>query len=286
MGHRTALQLVLTGLLVCLHFSVARAADLAMEVISLKYRPAEQVLPVIQPLVPQPGTVTGLGSTLVVRTTPANLRDIKRTLAALDRAPRRLLITVRQDADRAETRTTAGASGAFQTSRPGTSAGQGADRPSGNLSARAYSTQSARNDRHTQQVQVTEGNVATINVGYSVPVVVRGAVRDSHGGRMVERWVETVEYRDILSGFSVRPQLAGDTVTLQVDPQHDTPGRYGRGSSEVQRVATTVSGRLGEWIDLGGIVRGQAFESDAATYRTNAASGDNRRILVRVEALD
>ena len=84
----------------------------------------------------------------------------------------------------------------------------------------------------------------------------------------------------------MRPQLAGDTVTLQVSPQHDTPGRYGRGSSDVQRVETTVSGRLGEWIDIGGVVRGGAFESDSGSYRTRAASGESRRILLRVEALD
>jgi len=274
----------LSGLLVWAAAITACAADLVMEVVALKYRPVEQVLPVLQPLVPPPGTVSGMSGQLVIRSTPANLAEIKRVLLTLDRAPRRLMITVRQDADRDEAAAGAGASAVFRTTPPNASGDS--NRATGSVSARAYGTQSTRNERHTQQVQVTEGNVATISVGYSVPVNVGGVVRDRHGGRAVERWVDTVEYREILSGFSVRPQLAGDTVTLQVDPHHDTPGRYGRGSSDVQRIATTVSGRLGEWIDVGSIVRGRAFEAQAGSFRTSAASGDNRRILLRVEALD
>jgi len=54
----------------------------------------------------------------------------------------------------------------------------------------------------------------------------------------------------------------------------------------VQRVATTVTGRLGEWMELGAVVRGRSFESDSTTYRTSAASGDNRRVLIRVEELE
>ncbi len=284
MGRSRRALTALAGMLAALTAITGCAADLVLEVLALKYRPVEQVLPVLQPLVPQPGTVSGMNGQLIVRATPANLAEIKRILAILDRPPRRLMITVRQDVDRDEAATGAGVSGTIRTEPR--QASEDSNRVSGSVTARAYSTQTARNERYTQQIQVTEGNAATINVGYSIPVYTGGVVRDRPGGRAVERWVDTVEYRDILTGFSVRPQLAGDTVTLQVSPQHDTPGRYGRGSSDVQRLETTVSGRLGEWIDIGGVVRGSAFESGTGAYRTRAASGDNRRVLLRVEALD
>ncbi|RPI46861.1 MAG: hypothetical protein EHM59_06270 [Betaproteobacteria bacterium] len=262
------------------------ASDLVLEVVTLRYKTVEQVLPLIQPVVPAPGTVSGLSGKLVVRTTPANLAEVKRVLAALDRPPRRLLITVLQDADRSVS------SGSVQSppSRAAAAGAPGSRRhPSGfgdPGATRVYSTQSASNDRHAQQVQVIEGHEASIDVGYSVPVTVRRAVPGAVGGRMYEQWVDVVEYRDILSGFLVRPRLAGNVVTLEVSPRHDTPGPYGRGSTNVQRIGTTVSGQLGEWIELGAVVTGDAFESGTATYRTGAASADNRRILIRAEALD
>jgi len=262
------------------------AAELVAEVIPLRYRMLEQVLPVIQPLVPPPGTASGVSGNLVLRTTPANLVEIKRVLATIDRLPRRLLITVRQDADRSTAAESASGSASISTDsrRLGSTPGRGAVQ--GSASAQVYSTQSNANDRHTQQVHVLEGAEASISVGASVPVVTRSAAYDGRGNRVIDRSVEIVEYRDILSGFTVRPQLAGDRVMLQITPQHDTPARYGRGSTNVQRVSTSVSGQLGEWIEIGAVVRGSAYESGSSSYRTSVASGDNRQILIKVEELD
>ena len=74
----------------------ARADE--VEVISLKYRNFEQVAPILRPLVEPNGALTGMQSTLVIRSTRRNIEDIKRVLAAVDTLPRRLLISVRQDA--------------------------------------------------------------------------------------------------------------------------------------------------------------------------------------------
>lgn len=79
--------------------------------------------------------------------------------------------------------------------------------------------------------------------------------------------------------------MAGDVVTLEISPQRDTLGTQGQGSINVQRVHTTVSGRLGEWIEIGGILSGRAFESAGTVHRSNTATGDDRRVLVRVDEL-
>jgi type II secretory pathway component GspD/PulD (secretin) len=279
------------ALVACL--TSAQGADLGLEVIQLRYRTAEQVLPVLQPLVPKPGTLSGMNNSLIVRTTPSNLAEIRRVLESIDRLPRRLMITVRQDAEGRRDESGAELSGTIGSRRarvdvPGSrderagarvNAGGGDDR----VSARIYGTQSLANDRSSQQVQVLEGNEAFIRVGQSVPVSGRSIVREAVGGRVIERSVDTVEYRDILSGFHVRPRVAGDIVTLDVSPQRDTAGDQGRGSMNVQRLSTTISGRLGEWIELGGVTSGQSFEGSGTVYRTNAANADQRRILLRVD---
>ena len=255
----------------------ALAADLVLEVIPLRYRTVEQVLPVLQPLVAKPGTISGMQNRLVVRTTPSNLSEIRRVLDAIDRQPRKLLITVRQDADVHRGAEGVGISGvATRGARTGTT---------GAVEGRVYSTQSLENDRTAQQIQVLEGNDAFIQVGQSVPVYDRRVVRDVVGARVVERSADTIDYRDILTGFHVRPRVAGDIVTVELSPQRDTPGQFGRGSVNVQQLGTTVSGRLGEWLEIGGIVSGRSVESSGTVYRTDAGRTDNRRILLKVDEI-
>jgi len=289
------LRAVSVGLLLGLTgMAGVHAAELILEVVQLRYRTVEQVLPVIQPLVPKPGTVSGMQSNLIVRTTPANFAEVRRVLDAIDRQPRRLMVTVRQDADARRAAGGAELSGSIGTSRarvdvPGSRDSQGltieGGRGDDRARARVYSSQSLDNDRTAQQVQVLEGNEAYIRVGQSVPVPNRTVTRSVIGGRVVEHSVDAVDYRDALTGFHVRPRLAGDIVTLEVSPQRDTLGNQGRGSINVQRVATTVSGRLGEWMEIGGIVSGRSFEESGYAHRTTTATGDNRRVLIKVDEL-
>src|SRR5687767_2855293 len=69
----------------------------ALEIISLRHRTAEQVLPALRPLLEPGATLTGHGAQLIVRTSPANLADLRRALDAIDRPARRLQISVRMD---------------------------------------------------------------------------------------------------------------------------------------------------------------------------------------------
>src|SRR5438105_7458395 len=73
------------------------SAQNSLEIIPLRHRTAEQVLPALQGLVEPGGTLSGQGSQLIVRTTPANLAEIRRALAAIDTPARRLQISVRFD---------------------------------------------------------------------------------------------------------------------------------------------------------------------------------------------
>src|SRR3990172_10330666 len=75
---------------------VARADD--VEVIELRYRTADQLLPPRRPLVEPGGALRGMQSTLVIRASRANIAQLRQVIATLDGMPRRVLISVRQDA--------------------------------------------------------------------------------------------------------------------------------------------------------------------------------------------
>ena len=110
--------MVLQRVFVALTLLIAGAA-LAdeVEVIPLQHRTAEQVIPTLRPLVAPGGAVTGMQSSLIVRSTRANIEEIKRVVAALDRAPRRLLISVRQNASGSADRQSISAGGTVSGSR-------------------------------------------------------------------------------------------------------------------------------------------------------------------------
>jgi len=258
------------------------------EVIPLQNRPAEEIVAALGPHLEQGGSISSFGNQLIITASPANLARIKAILAAIDRPSRQLLITVRQEGEEEAENRGASVSGRIGTDKakvilPPTSSGPGvsvqAESGDSVLRGRVWSTREVRDDRTSQQVRVLEGGTALIHMGVSIPMALRQAVVGP-GGAVVS---DSVVFWDLGTGFLARPTLAGDTVTLEIRPQQERlmPGRGGM--AQVQRIHTTVSGRLGEWIPLGGgnIARG----GEHGGYVTHSTQDLRRsgRILLKVD---
>lgn len=274
----------------CLH--AAALAQAALEVIPLRYRAAQEVIPVIQPMLAPGGSVSGYQGQLVVRTTPANLEEIKRILASIDTAPRQLLITVRQDADIGRSENTAEVSGSVGGAQGRVTIPDSRSRRGGNvvlqegddrLRARVIESNTNEADRNTQSVRVLEGREAFVQLGQSVPVRERQVRRTIVGGQVVEQVIGGTQYRDVTTGFSVLSRIAGDRVTLDISPQRETLSGQGRGGINVQSMVTTVSGRLGEWMEIGALTHDASGQQTVLLGRSATASRDSRRVMVRVE---
>jgi type II secretory pathway component GspD/PulD (secretin) len=278
---------------VLLNAALALAQATVLEVIPLRYRTAQEVIPVIQPMLAREGSVSGMQGQLIVRTTPANLEEIRRILASIDTLPRQLVITVRQDADTDRSRRTAEVSGSVggehgRVTVPPASR----DRSGGNVilregddRVRAHVVEGRElgTERTAQTVRVLEGREAWVQVGQSVPIRERQVQRTVVGGRVVEQVVEGTQYRDVTTGFYVLPRIAGDRVTLDVRPQRETLSDPVRGGVNVQSVTTTVSGRLGEWMEIGAVGQDASGQQTVLLGRTATAVRDNRRVLLKVE---
>lgn len=242
----------------------------SLEIIELRNRPAEQILPVIQPLLAREGTASGNGFQIIVRTTPANLAQIRQVVASLDRAPRQLVIHVRQTFGAAGA---ASGVGAQVTLSPGDSGAR----------ANLWNNSGTAQDNVAQQVRVLEGNQAYINTGTSTLVTQRTVTR-TVGGTVTQ---ESVVPRDYNTGFYVTPRINGQTVFLDIGAERNTPlganAGLGKGAASVNRVVSTVSGRLGEWMELGGVNLAQSAETSGVLARSSDAGSQERRVLVRVE---
>ena len=242
-----------------------------LEIISLRHRSAEALLPQLAPFVEPGGALTGMNDKLFLRASGRNQADIRVLVASLDTPVRRLMISVRQDGVNTDDARGAGVSGRIEV-------GGGAPAISGR--GHLYQADSRSRRDTSQQVQTIDGGRAAILVGESFLLPLRQVVLTPAGVVVSESFVQ----RDLGTGFVAVPRLSGERVTLEISPRDDTPGPV-PGSVNVQRLLTTVSGRLGEWLELGGSVGEQSSSSGAiAGYDTRTASRQ-RRLLLKVEEL-
>lgn len=246
-------------------WALAAQGQGSLEVIELQHRTAEQVLPDLRPLLEPGAVLTGQRNQLIVRTSAQNLAEIRRALDALDRPARRLVISVRFDDSATDERSAFAAGGVVST--------QGA-----RASLEATDTRSAANERVDQRVQVLEGGRALIATGQSRPV--RQSQILGNPGTPVQR--QSVVIQEITSGFEVVPRLSGSTVFLEIAQQREQPGAM-PGSVQGQSATTTLSARLGEWVELGGISGAQSRDERGVLSAARERSADSRRIWVRVD---
>ena len=88
-----------------------------------------------------------------------------------------------------------------------------------------------------------------------------------------------------MTGFYVAPRVVGENVTLAIEARRDVPGEEAAGSVALQRVNSIVSGRLGEWIEVGGLAEQGGSQQSGIANRTSQSSADRRRVMIKVEEL-
>lgn len=266
---KTASRILLTvGMLFWAGWVLAQS----LVVIELKSRTVDEVLPVLLPLVEPGGSLTGVNNQLFLRSSARNREDIQRALAAIDKPARRLIIRIAVDRQGEQGQRGGEANAQLQL---GT-------RPRAQAEARVWDSRSARAETAEQQVQTIDGGRAFIQVGRSVPVPMRQVVVGP-GGAVIS---EQVVYRDIGSGFHVQPRLHGERVTLEIVQQSERPDPRHVQGVETQRLATTLSGRLGEWMALGGSARQADTRQGGGLSLGTADLKEQRSLWLQVEALD
>ena len=166
----------------------APVAGQGLEIIPLRHRTADQVLPALRPLMEPGATLTGQGTQLIVRASPANLAELRRALEAIDRPLRRLQISVRFDQ-------------ALEDSSRSVEAGGRIGNRGARIDVRANERQGSATERVDQRLQVLEGGRAYIFSG------------------------QETEISGTATGFEAIPRLAGQTVLVDVVQRRDTPAR-------------------------------------------------------------
>ncbi|MCM2313229.1 MAG: hypothetical protein NDI84_17710, partial [Steroidobacteraceae bacterium] len=198
-----------------------------LQVIELRHRLADEVIPALQPLLEPGGVITGMDATLFIRSSPGNFEQLRQAVSLLDRQPRQLRLTVGQGTVATEARSAVRGSATVDSGDVQVGVNRPPAAATGVAVTASHSSQRA-DLRNLSSVTTLEGTETHIATG------------------------QTTGYRDASTGFYATPRVHGDVVTLDLAPHQQ---RFS-GSPTDRRVdtaglTTQVSGRLGEWIRVG-----------------------------------
>ena len=218
--------------------------------LQLRNRPAMEVVPIIEPLL-QPGDrISGQGFKIFLRASPQTITEVRQLIPSIDIAAKALMISVFQG--RRSDLEARDVSGSVRLEN-------------GKLSGSIAATESQQSESSAplHQLRVTEGSEGFIATGsHAVPY--------SSGSL------------NVASGFYVRPQLNGDRVTLRVSPFRGNAQANGH-SIDTLQASTTISGRLGEWLLLGGVdERIERTQGNGASLRSTTRN-QRDSIWIRVD---
>lgn len=279
------MKLVFTLLGLVLLASTAQASSIIT--IQLSNRPAEEIIPIIKPMLETGEAISGQGFKIFLRSSAQTRAQVQEMIDALDVAAKLLQISVFQGDSRSLE--ALGIDGGIRVESGDTSIEIGNNNKSKSASSITYSTnrgsasinstgtRTRLQDNPIHQVRVSEGSEAFIETGKQIPYFsgAHWSGRKSFSGG--------IEYKNVTTGFYVLPRVQGDNVMLQVSPFKNSMRNSSGGSIDTQSANTTIRGRIGEWLLIGGTTEEITRKQSGAGSYTSTQSRNEQNIWIRAD---
>ena len=263
--------------LAALSLLISMSIQAATEIIPLNFRMAEDVLPIAQSVVGDQGKVNAYGNQLIVNAPAEVVSELREVLSQLDNEPRRLLISVDTQNSTIASNNGYRVDGATNIGDVEVRTGRG--EMEGRDQVRIIRRSTTSQGSGVQQVQATEGYPALIQVGQSVPITTSSA--DGYG-----QTYQQTQYRNVTRGFYATATVHGDQVQVSISSHQDRMSQSLPGAIDVQETDTRVSGRLGEWISLGGIDESASSNQSGTLRRYSTQGRQDLSLRLKVDTLD
>jgi type II secretory pathway component GspD/PulD (secretin) len=262
-------KMLLGWLLACMLLSPMVAGYLLaadqFKMITLQYRLAQDILPMIEPMVGPTGSARAIDNHLLVSTSPDRLSQIEAIINQLDVARKNVRITVNHASDIQAEQRGVGVTGRGRVGNVEIITKRGAR---DGINIDLQDRNSTYSSMGSEFLTVVDGERAFIRVGQSVPYTQRWVY-------LTNRYIniqQTVEFQDITTGFAVRPRYIGDQVELEITPRIARLNQSG--FIDFEELSTVVIVTPGEWFDLGGNMQNQ---DDVSREILSISRGDNRQ---------
>lgn len=262
-------------ILLCLLFSMTVFAETEFKIITLQYRFASDLLPMIEPMVGADGTATGMNNQLILRAAPERMREIEATIEKLDAARANRKITVNRSNNIQNQRERVDATGSVRTGKVTVSNDRRARPNTGNVDIENSTSNSQQNS--SQFLNVLDGERAFIRVGQLVPFT-QEWVTITRRYVAIER---ITDWRDVTTGFAVRPRTVGNQVELEITPRIARLNQ--QGFIDFEELTTVVRTNLGNWVDIGGTMQRNDDVSRKILGFENSSSQQNSSLSIKVD---
>lgn len=259
----------------CLSLHALAAAQ--FKIVTLQHRFAEDILPIVQPLIDSGGTISGMQNHLIIRTSAENMAEIEQIIHTLDVARESFKITVsRQD----YTQNSNSNTNITARKRIGNVEITTGDYPKNRQSGahiQLNDSQSMTQSSIDQLINVTDGERALISVGQSVPFTQEWVT-------LTRRYISvqrTTEFIEINTGFSVRSRSIGKQIEVEITPRIAQLNR--NDSIDFKELATTIRVNRGEWFDLGRTMQQKDEISRAILGWQKNSQSLNNQLFIRID---
>jgi hypothetical protein len=250
--------------------SLSAIAD-EMQVFDLKGATPQEMIPLIKPFIGPDGSVTGMHNKLIIRTSADRMAQVSKILQEFDKAPRRLLIQVRDTVPSEAERSRIDLS----VDQPHLQIGE---TEKNRLRIKHYTTDTQEANLRT--LQTIEGQPTLISSGIIRPEVIRnGYITGPHGGHQT-----SVDYRTIDSGFYATVQLVQDRVRIEISTRKQAE-ISGSPAVKTRTTDNVVSGQIGEWLPLAKTRSQSRQKSTGIGNYTSSESMSEDQVWVKVELL-
>ncbi|MDH5444257.1 MAG: hypothetical protein OEY52_01800 [Gammaproteobacteria bacterium] len=240
------------------------AEPLTTRAIDLNYRQAEDVVSLLKPFLHPQGVMTADGYKILIKTSDNNYKDLLQLVAEIDVSLRQLKVSVTLDSELARLQNQLESSGQDNKLQDGSA-------------SREVTTEVRNLSGKIQHVSVLEGKWANLSTGESIPVGQR--IRNPDG-----TVTESITYKSINSSIQILPRITGEKVMLFIRPQQNTLSGIS-GKTRLQSAETTMSGKLNQWVSVGGISQVEVNQPGSRIYSTQKSPETSNQIYVKVEII-
>ena len=255
--------------------SLITHAETEFKIITLQHRFASDLLPTIAPMVGAEGTATGTQNQLILRATPERMREIESIVQTLDaeRVNRRITVrntnNIQSQNDRTEAR------GTIKRGNISISNDRRVAPNSGRIDIESNTSSTYRNSN--QFINVVDGARAYISNGQVVPFTEEW-ISLSRRFIQIERFTD---WREVTTGFAVRPRTIGNQVELDITPRISRLNN--QGYIDFESLTTTVRVSLGEWVSIGGTMQDHDEVSRKILGVQSSSGSQNSNISIKVD---
>ena len=256
-------------------FSLSAFAETEFKIFTLQHRFASDLLPIVEPMVGADGTANGIDNQLIIRAQPERMREIEAIVAQMDAARVNRKISVNTSNSLQTQSERIEANGKVKLGKVTVGNDRRAKPNTGNIDIENSSSNIKQNSN--QFINVLDGERAFIRVGQIVPF-------SQEWVTITRRYIQVdrfTDWREVTTGFAVRPRTINNTVELEITPR--IARLNNQGYIDFEELTTVIRTPLGSWVDIGGTMQ-QNDEVSRKILGLQSSSGQqNSNLSVKVD---